>query len=147
MVRLWLSLIANNRGAYGGGSADEQNRQRASHQLVAAAGEDGRFADQARTVPLASYQKVFDAETIRRDGPADRVAALACRVDEPANGRFHPEQRRGREKCRRNRSKGGPLRALGGSVELKPACSVAPSSSDLAAGCIRGVRVVRYRCS
>ena len=66
--------------------AAEEDRQVVADQLAAAAGEDGRAAGEARPLLLApAGGESSEAPPVRVDGAADRVAALACRVDEPAH--------------------------------------------------------------
>jgi hypothetical protein len=71
-VRLWLSVIAYNLGTCGALSAAAEDRQVVTHQLAAAAGEDGRAIDQTRSVLLAALGgESSDTAVIYRDDAAD----------------------------------------------------------------------------
>jgi len=75
-VRLWLSLIAYNLGnlwrrAPSGPGATAARRQLVADQPATAIGEDGRPADQARTLLLAlAGGGSLDAPAFRGDGAA-----------------------------------------------------------------------------
>ena len=115
-------------------------------QPAAAAGEDPRPTGEARATLLApARREPPDAATIRGHDPADRVTALAGRLDEPLTGGIERGLRRRREKCPRNRSKEGRFRALGRSRGAKADLSDGPSRSGPAGGCVSGSPVVRCR--
>jgi hypothetical protein len=64
--------------------AAEENRQVVADQLAAAAGEDGRSAREARPLLLAAAgREPSHLPPLRVHAAADRVAALAGRIDEP----------------------------------------------------------------
>jgi hypothetical protein len=68
--------------------AAQENRQLVAHQLATAFGEDGGATGETRPLLLAAAGgESFDPARLRVHAAANRVAALASRVDKPANGR------------------------------------------------------------
>jgi hypothetical protein len=104
-----------------------------------------------RLLPLPSHLRcpvkpASDAPPVRGHAAADRIAALACRLDKPAIGRISAgTQEREREECGRNDPKEGSSGVGGRSTEAGTGLFRGPSSFEPTAGCILGGQVVRYR--
>ncbi len=82
------------------------------------------------------------AATLWSHGAADRIAAFACRVDEPANGRTSAEAAEGEGKVSEESVRRRSASALEKLREAIPRCSAGRSLFDSTSGCIWVGRVV-----
>jgi hypothetical protein len=113
---------------------------------AATVGEDGRKASETCPLLLASPgREPSHAPPLRGHATADRVAAFACRVDEPANEPISAGTAKGEGGVPKELVRRRSVSALGRLSDTIPTCSVARSLFDPTYGSIWAGHVVGCR--